>query len=101
MATHQSAIFCIYPRLSHERAVHRIAMCLKGTKDKGMVFRPDGRICLECDVGTEFTGGWDKADSGNPDAMLSRTGCVLIYDNCLVLFCSKSQTEIALSAVEA
>ena len=52
-------------------------------------------------MGANFTGGWDKADSENPEAFLSRTGYVLMYANCPVLFCSKLQTEIALSTTEA
>ena len=48
-----------------------------------------------------IAGGWDKADSGHPEAVLSRTGYVLMYANCSVLFCSKLQTEIALSTTEA
>ena len=52
-------------------------------------------------MGANFAGDWDKADSENPEAFLSRTGYVLMYANCPVLFCSKLQTEIALSTTEA
>ena len=41
MATHQAARFYIAPKLSHERAVHRIGIYLKPTKDKCIIFRPD------------------------------------------------------------
>ena len=52
-------------------------------------------------MNTNFARGWDKADSGNPEVVLSRTGYVLMYTNYLVLLCSKLQTEIALSITEA
>ena len=89
MATYQVARFCIAPKLSYERAVHRIGRYLKATKDKEIIFTPDGDKGLECYVDADFAGGWDKADSGNPEAVLSRTGYVLMYANCPVLFCSK------------
>ena len=47
MATHQAARFFIDPKLPHERAVHRIGRYLKATKDKGIIFRPDGSKGLE------------------------------------------------------
>ena len=40
MATHQAEKFSIDPKLSHERAVHRIGRYLKGKSSKGFVFRP-------------------------------------------------------------
>ena len=80
--------------------MHRIGRYLKATKDKGMVFTPNGDKGLECYVDADFAGGWDKADSRNPEAVLSRTGYVLMYAKCPVLFCSKLQTEIALSTTE-
>jgi len=51
-------------------------------------------------VDADFAGGWDKNNSGNPEAILSRTGYVLMYTKYPVLFCSKLQTEIALSTTE-
>ena len=40
VAVHQAARFTIDPKLSHKRAVHRIARYLKGTKDKRIIFYP-------------------------------------------------------------
>ena len=101
IACHQAARFTNDPKLSHERAVHRIARYLKATKDKGIIYDPKSVKGVECYVDADFAGGWDKADSGNPEAVLSRTGYVLMYANCPVLWCSKLQTEIALSTTEA
>ena len=101
MATYQAARFYIAPKVSHERAVHLIGRYVKATKDKRIIFESDRNKGLECYVDADFAGGWDKADSGNPEAVLSRTRYVLMYVNCPVLFCSKLQTEIALSTTES
>ena len=101
MATHQAARFYNNPKLSHERAVNRIERYLKATNDKGMMFKLDGSRGLEYYVDADLAGSWDKADSGNPDAVLSRTGYILMYTNYPVLLCRKLQMEIALSTAEA
>jgi hypothetical protein len=41
------------------------------------------------------------ADAENADNVLSRTGCVICYANCQLVWCTKLQTEIALSTPEA
>jgi hypothetical protein len=78
MAVHQAARFCINPKLSHERAVNRIGKYLLGTKGKGLLFKPDPKKGLECFVDADFAGGWNKADSSNAEAVLSRTGYVIM-----------------------
>ena len=101
MATHQAARFCLDPRLSHERAVHRVGKYLLGTRDKGVIFKPDHTKGLECFVDADFAGGWHKADANNADSVMSRTGYVLMYAGCPLTWCSKLQTEVALSTTEA
>jgi hypothetical protein len=101
-AVHQAARFCIDPKLSHERAIHRIGKYLQGTGDKGITFMPDASKGLQCYVDADFAGGWNKGDATNADAVLSRTGYVIMYAGCPVHWCSsKLQTEIALSTTEA
>jgi hypothetical protein len=56
---------------------------------------------LEVYADTDFAGGWSAADSENADNVLSRTGFVICYANCPIIWCSKLQTEIALSTAEA
>ena len=101
MAVHQAARFCIDPKLTHERAISRIGKYLLGSKDKGIVFKPDPTKGLECFVDADFAGNWDKADASNADAVMSRTGYVIMYAGCPITWCSKLQTEIALSTTEA
>ena len=55
---HQCARFCNDPRLSYERAIRRIGKYLQGNKDKGVIFRPDPSLELECYVYADFAGNW-------------------------------------------
>ena len=101
MATHQCARFCQDPKALHERAVRHIGKYLLGTKTRGIKFTPDSSKGIECYVDADFAGNWHKADSDNPENVLSRTGYVIYYGGCPVFWCSKLQTEIALSTAEA
>ena len=100
-AVHQCARFCENPRLSHERAVHRIARYLVGPKNKGLLFKPDSSIGIQCHVDADFSGCWSKDESENASSVLSRTGYVITYGKCPLVWESKLQTEIALSTTEA
>ena len=44
---------------------------------------------------------WNTQDSDNPNSVKSRTGYVIVFANCPVLWVSKLQMEIALSTMEA
>ncbi len=56
---------------------------------------------IECYVDADFAGGWASGDTSNPESVLSRTGFVIMYAGCPIYWCSKLQTEIALSTTEA
>jgi len=101
MATHQTARFCIDPRLSHEQAVVRIGKYLRGTADRGIIYNPVKSMGLECYVDADFAGGWNTLTATDPSTMFSRTGYVIKYANCPIFWKSKLQTEIALSTAEA
>jgi hypothetical protein len=101
MAVHQCARFCIDPKLSHERAIQRIGKYLIGTLDKGIIFKPDITKGVECFVDADFAGGWNQADAIDAGSVLSRSGFVIMYAGCPLTWCSKLQTEIALSTTEA
>ena len=100
-AVHQCARFCENPKLSHERAVHRIVRYLVGTRNKGLFFKPDKTIGIVCHVDADFSGNWSKDNSKDPSSVLSRTGYVISYRRCPLIWSSKLQTEIALSTTEA
>ena len=101
MAVHQTARFSVNPMRSHELAINRIGRYLVDNPDRGMVYNVDKTKGLEVYVDADFAGGWSAADANSADNVLSRTGFVICYANCPVIWCSKLQTEIALSTAEA
>ena len=100
-AVHQCARFSTNPKLSHERAVKRIVRYLKGTKDKGIILRPNPQEGIKCYVDADFAGGYSEDTKDDPMSVFSRTGYVIFYYGCPVLWVSKMQSEISLSTVEA
>jgi len=101
MAVHQTARFSIKPMRSHELAIMRIGRYLCDNPEGGIIYKVDRTKGLEVYADADFAGGWSTADSENADCVLSRTGFVICYANCPVIWCSKLQTEIALSTAEA
>ena len=100
-ATHQLARFSEDPRLSHEKAAKRIVRYLKATADKGILMRPDRSQGLTCYVDADFAGMWEPEHAVDPRACLSRTGYVIFYANCPIIWHSRLQPTISLSTTEA
>ena len=101
MAVHQTARFSINPMRSHELAIIRIGRYLVENPDRGIVYHIDKSKGLEVYVDADFVGGWSSADADNADNVLSRTGYIICYAGCPIIWGSKLQTEIALSTAEA
>ena len=101
MAVHQTARFCNNPMLLHEKAIKQLGIYMYHTKREGIGYNPDITKGLEFYVDAYFAGGWQQADSQEPDNVLSRTGMVIMYANCPIFWRSTLQTEIALSTAEA
>ena len=100
-STHQCARFCNNPKLLHETAMKRIGRYLLGTLDKGIILNPDGTKNIECFIDADFAGNWNKDEAESSTNMLSRTGYVIRFMGCPIIWVSKLQTEIALSTTEA
>ena len=103
-AVHQCARFCNNPRYSHEQVVKRIIRYLIGIKRDqtlGIVFKPDKTLSIETYVDASFAGEWNQTWSEEPSSVMSRTGYTIRYANCNIIWCSKLQTEIALSTTES
>ena len=71
------------------------------TADYGIVYKPDDKKMIEWFVDADFGEGWSKLVANNAQNVMSRTGYVITYAEFPVLWCSKLQTEIALSKTEA
>ena len=101
MAVHQIARFSNNPKLSHEKSIMRICRYLIGTADKGMIFKPDKTKGLELYVDADFAGNWKNAGEEHPENCMSRTGYLIRYNGCNIMWKSQLQTEITLSTAES
>jgi hypothetical protein len=77
-AVHQSARYSHGTRYSHVLAVKRILRYLKGTSDKGIIFKPNKRNKIDCHVDSYFAGIFGVEDGLTPICAKSRTGYVVI-----------------------
>ena len=103
-AVHQWARFCNDPKASHEQAVKRILRYLlhvQRSNNAGILFRPNKAQSINTYVDASFAGEWNQEWSEEASSVLSRTGYVILYANCPIIWASKLQTEIALSTTES
>jgi hypothetical protein len=101
MAVHQCSRFSNDPKLQHEQAIKRMSRYLKGTPNDGIIMKPDLSKGFECYVDADFAGTFTKATADDPQSCLSRTGYVIKFANCPLIWSSKMQSTIALSTTEA
>jgi hypothetical protein len=100
-AVHQGARFVSNPRLQHGKALKWLGRYLVGSRDKGMIYSPSNQS-FDVYVDASFTGDWDPENADwDPDTARSRTGYVILYASCPVIWASKLQSEIALSTTES
>ena len=101
-AVHNAARFSSEPKKIHTQAVKRIGRFLLGSRDKGIVLRPDPDKAFECFCDADFCGLWDpKYAIYDPATAKSRTGYLIKYAGCPILWASKLQTDTALSTTES
>ena len=102
MEVHQCARFQINPKHAHENAVIRIVRYLIGTRDKGIIIKPNNDLnTLHCYVDADFCGAYNKDDCEDPSSTRSRTGYIIKYADCTITWASRLQTLTALSTTEA
>ena len=101
-AVHQCARFQCDPRKAHANTIKRIGRYLIATRDKGLIYQPTNDLkTLECYVDADFAGNYSQEYNDDPNSAKSRSGCVIKYANCPIIWYSRLQTEIALSTTEA
>ena len=100
-ATHQCARFCNDPNKAHKTAIKRVEKYFKRTNDKGIILSISRELGLDCYVGADFAGGWNRSDSDDLVSVMLQTWYVIRHMGCPILWVSKIQTEIAISTTEA
>jgi Reverse transcriptase (RNA-dependent DNA polymerase) len=100
-AVSQCARFTANPKRSHEVALKRIGRYLKGTKERGLILKPDDALEIELFVDADFAGLQGYEDPEDPTSVKSRTGYVICIAKCPVVWVSRLQTETALSTMMA
>ena len=101
-ATHQIAKYSADPRQPHGEAILYLVRYLKKTRDIGLRFKPDPSKGFECYCDADFAGNWNHAFAPtDPSTAKSRSGWVIFYANCPVIWASKLQSQVALSTTEA
>eukprot|EP00804_Cyclotella_cryptica_P001426 CCRYP_003677-RC/>CCRYP_003677-RC protein AED:0.04 eAED:0.04 QI:0/-1/0/1/-1/1/1/0/367 len=101
-ATHQVAKYSSDPRKEHGEAILYIVQYLKKTRHLGLKFRPNESKGFECYSNADFAGNWNKDFAQyDPSTAKSRSGWVIFYARCPIIWASKLQSQVALSATEA
>ena len=101
MSVHQVAKFSTNPKACHDTAVKRIGKHLLGTSYEGLMHEPNLEKCLEVFADADFAGGCNATNAEDPEMACSRTGFVIKCAGSPIIWKSKLQTEIVLSAAEA
>jgi hypothetical protein len=100
-AVHQCARFMENPKVEHSKAVKAIVRYLIATKDKGLICKPN-ESSIECFCDADFAGNYHISEAEHEtDTARSRTGYVIKYAGCPLMWASRLQTEIALSTTES
>jgi hypothetical protein len=101
-AVHQIAKFSSDPREPHGEAILYLVRYLKKTRELGIRFSPKPEKGFECYCDADFSGNWTSTVADvDPSTSKSRSGWVIFYAGCPIIWASKLQTQTALSTTEA
>jgi hypothetical protein len=101
-SVYKAARFSANPRITHAEAVARICRYLNGTQDKGLIFHPDPTKGFEVWADADWAGHWHKDTAqDDPGSAKSRSGILLTWTGCPVLWLSRLMPLICLSTTEA
>ena len=101
-AVHSCCCFVHCPRKSHADTIKQICRYLVSTKDKGLTFSMDCQ-CLQlyCFVDVDFAGLHKYENHNDLISSKSRTGYVITLGRSPISWCSKLQTDTAMSTTES
>ncbi len=101
-ATHQIAKYSADPRKEHGEAILYLVKYLKRTKNLGLKFKPNPKQGFDCFCDADFSGNWNKLLAPtDPSTAKSRSGWIILYAACPIIWASKLQSLVALSTTEA
>jgi hypothetical protein len=102
LAVHSIAKFVSNPKKEHGEAVMYLCMYLNKTRHIGLKFKPDPSRGFEDYCDADFIGQYDREYSASdPSTAKSRSGWIVFYAGCPIIWASKLQTQVALSTTEA
>ena len=100
-AVYQFAKYIIDPKKSYGEAVKSIRPYLNNSKNKVLVFTPNGSNVLECSANAYLSGEWRRENTDQVGSVLSGTGYIIKFKKFPIVLVGKMQTEIALLTTEA
>jgi hypothetical protein len=101
-AVHQIARFSSDPREPHGKAVLYLVRYLMKTCNLGIRFKPHPSKGFECYCDADFSGNWNKFLAlQDPATSKSRSGWIVFFSGCPIIWASKLQSQAALSTTEA
>ena len=100
-AVSQVACFSHTPKQSHAAAVKTIVRYLARTINHGTIFKPQNDYKLDCYVDADFIGLHGQENQNNPVSTKSRTGYIIYFGGCPLLWKPQLHTETALSTFHA
>lgn len=100
-AIHQCARFSADPKRHHEIAVQQIVRYLKGSRDKGYILHPTDTPTIDCYTDADFAASWTSETLADPSSAYSRSGYIITFASCPILWTLKIQTETALLTTKA
>ena len=101
-AIHQISKYSSDPRVPHGEAIIYLVQYLMRSRTVGIRFSPNPSKGFECYCDADFSGNWNKGGaSHDPSMAKSRSGWIIFYAGCTIIWASNLQSQVALSTTEA
>jgi hypothetical protein len=101
-AVHQIARFSSDPRIPHREAIIYLTRYLMKIRNIGIQFNPDPSKGFECYCDANFSGNWNPIFAAqDPSTSKSRSGRIIFYAGCPIIWASKLQSQVALTTTKA
>ena len=86
--------FCADTKLLNDQSVKGFLKHLKGMATQRVILGKNPEKGIKCYMDDNFIGRWNQEEVKDHGLVLSRTGCLITYVNCLIIWASRPQTEI-------